>query len=166
MTTGEEGWEVDTRWARTNVLKTKFTHAAIAGQYAYALSDGTLECVDLTDGKRAWAQPRGNRYGHGQLVLVDDVLVVQTEAGEIAFVAARADRFEPLGRLSGLPSKTWNIPAVAGRYLAIRNDTEVLVYQLPPREDSLPPREDSPTAEQDQPGHPINPIAASPDEFP
>ena len=111
---GEE-FAVQERWARPSVLKTKFTHACIADGFAYALSDGLLECVDIATGKRAWAQPRGARYGHGQLILVEDVLVVQTEAGEVAFVAARSDRFEELVKMPALASKSWNIPSIAGR---------------------------------------------------
>lgn len=129
----ESGWSVRDRWRLSNVLKTKFSHATIKDGYAYGLSDGTLECVDLETGKRSWAQPRGSRFGHGQSLLVEDVLVIQAESGEVAFVDARSDRFEP--RLIGraLSSKTWNVPAVAGRFLLVRNDVEAIAYELPPR---------------------------------
>lgn len=134
-----EGFAVQERWARPNVLKTKFTHACISGGFAYGLSDGLLECVDIATGRRAWAQPRGDRYGHGQLILVEDVLVVQTEAGAVAFVAARNDRFEELAKLPALSDKSWNIPSIAGRYLAVRNDRQAIVYHLPPRSDASDP---------------------------
>jgi len=132
---GDEGFSITDRWKRPSVLKTKFTHPAIRDGFAYALSDGTLECVDLASGKRMWAQSRGDRYGHGQLILVEDTLVIQTEAGGLAFVAARTDRFEELLRAPALVSISWNIPAIAGRYLAIRNDAEVILYQLADRTD-------------------------------
>ncbi len=132
-----DGYAAQERWTRSSVLKTKFTHACIANGFAYGLSDGLLECVDLATGKRAWAQPRGDRYGHGQVILIEDTLVVQTEAGEVAFVAARSDRFEELATLPALVSKSWNVPSVAGRYLAVRNDNQAIVYLLPPRGDQL-----------------------------
>ncbi len=135
-------FSVSERWKRSSVLKTKFTHACIANGFAYGLSDGMLECVDLTNGKRMWAQPRGARYGHGQVILVEDVLVVQSESGEVAFVTARNDQFEELGTLPALDSKTWNIPTIAGRYLAVRNDAQAMVYQLPQRSDSAQGTED------------------------
>lgn len=139
----DAGFTVSERWKRPSVLKTKFTNPSIVDGFAYALSDGTLECVDLAEGKRMWAQPRGNRYGHGQLILVEDVLVVQTEAGNVALVAARTDRFEELANLPALDSKTWNVPAIAGRYLAIRNDAEAIVYQLPERTEPTEPPADA-----------------------
>ena len=125
--------EVTRRWKKPSVLKTKFTHPAIVGDFAYALSDGTLECIRLADAKRMWAQPRGARYGHGHLILVEDVMVVQTEPGDVAFVEVRSDKFEEILRVSALDSKSWNIPSIAGRYLAVRNDVEAIVYELPDR---------------------------------
>jgi outer membrane protein assembly factor BamB len=155
-----DGFSVQERWARPNVLKTKFTHACIAGGFAYGLSDGLLECVDVASGKRTWAQPRGDRYGHGQVILVEDVLVVQTEAGEVAFVAARSDGFEELAKLPALGGKSWNVPSVAGRYLAIRNDSQAIVYHLPPRSD-VPLPSDS-TESADIASHSVQaPIASS-----
>lgn len=138
-----EGFTVQERWARANVLKTKFTHACIADGYAYGLSDGLLECVDISTGKRAWAQPRSDRYGHGQVILVEDVLVVQTEAGEVAFVAAQSDGFKEIAKLPALGGKSWNVPSIAGRYLAVRNDRQAIVYWLPPRSDTPLPNGDS-----------------------
>jgi len=128
-----DGWSVRDRWKRPGVLKTKFSHTSVLGDHGFGLSDGTLECVDLTTGKRAWAQPRGARYGHGQSLLVEDLLVIQAESGEIAIVEARTDRFEPRLVAPGLTSKTWNVPAIAGRFLLVRNDVEAIAYELPAR---------------------------------
>lgn len=127
----EDEWSVEEKWSSHRVLKTKFTHACIDGDVAYGLSDGTLECVDLIDGRRLWLQGRSSRYGHGQVIRVDDCLVIQAEAGQVAFVAASPNEFRVLGTLDALSSKTWNIPAVAGRYLAVRNDLEAAMYRLP-----------------------------------
>jgi outer membrane protein assembly factor BamB len=80
-----------------------------------------------------WAQPRGSRYGHGHLILVEDVMVVQTEPGDVAFVEVRSDKFEEILRFPALASKSWNIPSIAGRYLAVRNDVEAIVYELAER---------------------------------
>lgn len=133
ISAADSGLEVARRWKKPSVLKTKFTHPAILGEFAYGLSDGTLECISLADAKRMWAQPRGSRYGHGHLILVDDVMVVQTEPGDVAFVAVRSDKFEEILRVPALASKSWNIPSIAGRYLAVRNDVEAIVYELAER---------------------------------
>lgn len=125
---------VTDRWKKPSILKTKFTHACVSGDQAFGLSDGTLECVDLKAGRRLWAQSRGARYGHGQMLLVEDLLVIQAEAGNLAMVDANTERFEELATGEGLSAKTWNIPSVAGRYLLVRNDAEAICYRLPARE--------------------------------
>ncbi|MGV3486269.1 MAG: PQQ-binding-like beta-propeller repeat protein [Planctomycetaceae bacterium] len=126
-----DDWTIGERWKSHRVLKTKFTHACVDGEVAYGLSDGTLECVSLTDGTRRWAQGRGTRYGHGQMLRVGDCLVVQAEDGRVAFVKATDDEFRELGSIEALSAKTWNVPAIAGEFLAVRNDTEAVLYRLP-----------------------------------
>jgi len=126
---------VEVVWADGRVLKTKFTNAVLDGDYAYALSDGTLECVDLQIAEKLWRQPRGSRYGQGQLLRVEDVLLVQTEPGDVALVACQSEGFKELSRLDALSSNTWNYPAVAGRYLLVRSSREAIAYELPPREE-------------------------------
>lgn len=151
LSSTDSGFDVSRRWRKPSVLKTKFTHPAIVGEFAYAISDGTLECVSLEDANRMWAQPRGARYGHGHLIVVEDVMVVQTEPGDVAFVAVRSDAFEELLRIPALTSKSWNIPSIAGRYLAVRNDVEAIVYELAERKtEEHVPSETVPLALQTQ----------------
>ncbi len=130
------GFEVKERWKKPSLLKTKFSHTAVSGDHAFALSDGTLECVELKAGKRVWAQSRGSRYGHGQTLLVEDVLVVQAEDGHVAIAAATTEGFDELATGEGLKSKSWNIPAIAGNHLLVRNDAEAIAYRFAPRAES------------------------------
>lgn len=120
-------------WHVPSVLKTKFTNAVVQDGFAYALSDGTLECVELSSAQRQWRQSRGDRYGHGQLLLADDVLLVQCESGEVALVACDPQEFRELARIEVLNDKTWNQPALAGRTLVVRNHRQAAVIDLPPR---------------------------------
>ncbi|HJT35658.1 MAG TPA: PQQ-binding-like beta-propeller repeat protein [Pirellulales bacterium] len=123
--------EVKLIW-ENRLLKPKFTNIVVRDDAIYGLDDGrTLVCLNLTDGKLRW---RGGRYGHGQLLLADDLLLVQSEAGEIALVEATPKRFHELTRFTALGGKTWNTPALAGRYLLVRNAAEAACYELPVEE--------------------------------
>jgi outer membrane protein assembly factor BamB len=124
--TGER-WEVKEVW-KTRALHTKFTTAIVIGEHAYGLDDGILACVDLATGKRLW---KGNRYGHGQVLLVGDLLLVQEEGGAVALVRVSPQKAEQLGRFEALNDKTWNNPALTGPYLLVRNDREAACYKLP-----------------------------------
>src|SRR6056297_326235 len=90
------GQQTSIVWDSRRVLKTKFTNAVVRGDFAYALSDGFLECVDLRDGSRQWRQPRSSRYGQGQVLRVEDVLLVQAEMGDVAVVACDPAAFDEL----------------------------------------------------------------------
>ncbi len=120
-------------WDSNQVLKTKFTHACVDGEVAYAISNGSLEAVSIPDGEQLWVQPRRVRLGQGQLLLVEDTLVGQAETGEVVFVAADPTEYKELFRLPAMESKTWNIPTVAGRHLLVRNDRQAFCFLLPPR---------------------------------
>jgi outer membrane protein assembly factor BamB len=56
---------------------------------------------------------------------------VQAEKGFVALVKASPERLEEVSRLDALHAKTWNPPALAGRWLLLRNDREAVCYELP-----------------------------------
>jgi len=109
-------------------MKTQFNSAAARDGYLYGLDDGLLACIDAATGERKW---KDGRYGSGQTLLVDDLVLIQSEPGPIVLAAARPEGFQEFGRLAALSSKTWNHPTLAGRYLLVRNDREVVCYELP-----------------------------------
>jgi outer membrane protein assembly factor BamB len=110
-------------------LRTKFTTVAVRDGHAYGLDDGALVCVNVDTGERAWQARR--RYGHGQVLLVEDLLLVQCEDGEVVLAEASPKGHRELGRMPALSGKTWNNPALAGRQLFLRNGREAACYELP-----------------------------------
>ena len=119
-------WSAEPIWTSRN-LKSKFSSAVVRGGHAFGLDDGVLTCIDLADGSRRW---KAGRYGHGQVLLVGDVLLVQCETGQVAVVAADPDAHRELARCDALAEKTWNYPALAGRLLLVRNDGEAACFEL------------------------------------
>jgi outer membrane protein assembly factor BamB len=117
---------------QSKLLKPKFTNVIVRDGHVYGLDDGrALVCLDLKDGKRRW---RGGRYGHGQILLVNDALLIQAETGEVALVEASPERFNELTRFAAIEGQTWNNPVVAGRLLLVRNAAQAACYELPPAE--------------------------------
>jgi outer membrane protein assembly factor BamB len=124
-------WKPKQRWA-SRTMQTKFSSPVLRDGHVYGLDDGILECVSVADGKRKW---KSGRYGHGQLLLADDLLVVMAEDGRVALVAAEPQKFRELGQFQALDGKTWNYPALAGTQLFIRNDREAACWELPRAEE-------------------------------
>jgi outer membrane protein assembly factor BamB len=119
--TAQEAWQAKT-------LKSKFSAVVVHDRYAYGLDNGILTCISLVDGTRRWKK---GRYGHGQLILVNDMLLIQAESGRIILVKADPHTFNEVATLDALNERTWNHPVVAGRHLLIRSDREAVCYLLP-----------------------------------
>jgi outer membrane protein assembly factor BamB len=109
-------------------LKSKFANIVVRDGFVYGLDDGVLTCLDPTRGERRW---KSARLGHGQLLLVGELLLVQTEDGELVLVEPSPDAYRELTRFAALDGKTWNPPALAGALLVVRNDREAAAYELP-----------------------------------
>ncbi len=124
---GDDELAVSEIWTNSRVLRTKFTNVVVHGEHAYGLSDGILECVELASGRRVWKQ---GRYEQGQILGVDDLLLVQAESGDVVLVEATPAGHHELGRFSALDGKTWNNPSLYGRYLLVRNAEQAACYEL------------------------------------
>jgi len=119
-----------TRLWKSTAMKTKFSSAAIIGDHAYGLDEGRLACIDLKTGNRIW---KNQKFGFGQHLLFGNLLLVQAESGEVVLGTTSPEGFVEKGRIPALTSMTWNVPAVAGRILLVRNDLEAACYLLPPK---------------------------------
>ncbi len=124
---GEATWSVTEEWTSTR-LKSKFANLILEQGVLYGLDDGVLAAVDPTNGERLWKR---GRYGHGQLLLVKDLLLVQTEKGELVLLSVTAQGAEERARYQVFSGKTWNPPALAGDVLLVRNDEEAVALRLP-----------------------------------
>lgn len=124
----DEGRLQPSRLWKSPRLKAKFTNVVVHDGHVYGLDDGVLVCLDPHTGERCWKR---GRYGHGQVILVGDLLLIQAEDGSVVLIEPRPDELRELARLPALDSKTWNSPALAGRYLLVRNDREAAAYELP-----------------------------------
>lgn len=118
---------VEVAW-QNRYLKSKFATVVETGGYLYGLDDGILTCLELKTGKRKW---KGGRYQHGQILLAGKLLIVQAESGDVVLVQPNPDGLKELGRFPALNGKTWNHPALSGRFLLVRNDTEAVCLELP-----------------------------------
>lgn len=128
----EEGkFVVDVLWDNPRVLNTKFTNVSILGDSVFGIDDGILEKVQLEAKRPEWRE-RG--FGHGQVLLVGDVLLVMGEEGNLAAVDTASDKYHEFARIKALSSEvspTWNPLCLYGDLLIVRNAEEAACYQMP-----------------------------------
>lgn len=115
------------RWESTR-LKSKFAHMIFYDGHVYGLDDGVMTCLDLETGERLWKK---GRIGHGQMLLVGDLLLVMQEDGQLLLVQPDPADLVELTRFQVFDGKTWNVPTLVGNLLLARNDAEAAAYELP-----------------------------------
>jgi len=126
-------WQADPLWGVFPVMKTKMGNVLVHGGYVYGIDDVNLQCIELATGKKQWKKRRRPKFGHGQIMLVGDTLLILTELGELVLAEATPDKYRELASLQMLDADqiTWNNPAFAPPYLLVRNAEEAVCYELP-----------------------------------
>ncbi len=123
-----DGFSARPLWQNTS-MKNKFNSSVLRDGHIYGLDEGILACVEVRTGQRKW---KGGRYGYGQVLLAGDKLIVISESGELALVKASPDSFQELAKFEAIEGKTWNVPALGGGYLLVRNTTEMAAFRIAP----------------------------------
>jgi outer membrane protein assembly factor BamB len=127
LTPEGKGFTARAVWENGN-LKTKYNSAVYDNGYIYGLDEGILTCIDAQTGERKW---KGGRYNYGQVLYASGHLIVTDGAsGEVALVKADPAQYTEVGRIQALSGKTWNVPAIAGGRLLVRNGSEMACYNL------------------------------------
>lgn len=127
LTCEGDSWKTSRLWHSMR-LKSKFGSLVVRDGFVYGLDDGRLTCIDLENGEAKW---KGDRTGHGQVLLAGDVLLVTAENGEVLLMEASPQAAHELGRFSTLSGKMWNPPALASPFLVVRTEREAACYRLP-----------------------------------
>ena len=131
----EGKWKASPLWnpPLRPVMKTKFNNVVIRDGFVYGLDDVLMQCIELKTGKVRWKKRRSPEFGHGQILLVGNAILVLSEAGELALVEASPIKYSELGSIQALDpvDVTWNNPAFAQPYLLVRNAREAACYRLP-----------------------------------
>jgi outer membrane protein assembly factor BamB len=110
-------------------MKNRQSSSVLHEGFIYGLDEGILACLDASTGDLKW---KGGRYGHGQMLLAGDHLVVITEDGELVLVAASSEKLHEVARMPAIEGQTWNVPAFADGILLVRNTEEMAAFDLRP----------------------------------
>jgi outer membrane protein assembly factor BamB len=121
-------WAATKTWTTKN-LKSPFNDFVLHEGYIYGFDTTIFACVDAKTGEKRW---RKGRYGTGQALLIADqgMLVVLSDKGKVALVAAKPDDFAELGQFQAIEGKTWNHPVLWQGKLYVRNSQEIACYDL------------------------------------
>jgi len=123
-----EQWKKPSVLWESKQLRCKFTSPVEYQGYIYGLDDGILVCLEVESGKRKW---RGERFGHGQILRQDDLIVIFAEPGFLALVEAKPDAFNQVAYVKVFDeTKNWNPFALARGKIYLRNHREMAAMDL------------------------------------
>jgi len=115
------------------------------GLYGYAeYGTAPLKCVDLATGTEQWSV---DGFGHGGVMLVDGVLLVLSDAGDLVMVNPNPAAYQELHRFHAINGKCWNTPSLSNGRLYLRSTKEAVCYDV-----SLPGLRVAPAARPDGSG--------------
>jgi len=123
----EESYSANELW-NSRFMKAKFTNLVSHEAHIYGLDDGIFACIDQEDGRRKW---KDGRFGHGQILMRANHILVMAENGEVILIEASPEKQIELSRFAALDGKTWNPHTLVGEYLLVRNHREAACYKLP-----------------------------------
>lgn len=112
---------------KSRKIKTRFAGAVCHEGFLYALDEDILTCLDAATGEQKW---KDGRYGYGQVLLASGHLIIMCANGDLALVKASPEQHIELARFPALKGKTWNIPALAGGRLLVRNTAEMACFDV------------------------------------
>jgi outer membrane protein assembly factor BamB len=119
-------WSAKEIW-KNKAMRCRFSNPVLYKGDIYGLDEGFLACLDPKTGKRKW---RGGRYGHGQLLLSGDLLVILSETGQLALVEAKPEAYREVASFPAIEGKTWNYLALMDGKAFVRNHLEMACYDL------------------------------------
>ena len=115
------------------VMKTKFANVVVRDGFIYGLDNTLLECIEIESGAVQWKKRRRPDFGHGQILLVGNAILVLSETGELTLVEVNPKQYNELAAIQVLhpDNVTWNTLAFSAPYLLVRNAHEAACYRLP-----------------------------------
>ncbi|MCP4663920.1 MAG: PQQ-binding-like beta-propeller repeat protein [bacterium] len=104
----------------TGVGFSSYQHIAVFDGHAYSFSGDTLQCIDITSGRRKWEE---ELCDYGSLTIADALLIVLTGDGELVIAPASPDGFEEISRARVLTLQyyCWTRPVLANSTIYVRD---------------------------------------------
>jgi outer membrane protein assembly factor BamB len=113
-------------WA-SREMKNHFNTTVFHQGHLYGFDNATFKALDAATGQTKWAH-RG--FGKGSVLLADGLLLVLSDRGVLALVAATPDGYRARGRGQAMNGKSWTSPAIAGGRIILRDQDEIVAYDL------------------------------------
>ena len=127
LTKNGSTFEAKELWRTPNQLPNHWSTPVVKDGYLYGMfqfkdyGKGPLKCVELATGKEMWSQ---NGFGPGNVLLVDNHIMVLGDAGQLVLVEATPKAYTEVSRAKVITGKCWSTPALSDGKVYLRSTTE------------------------------------------
>jgi outer membrane protein assembly factor BamB len=130
--TAEQVWKNDTLTCYFS------TPVSVGNDYVYLItgtkppaikSEATLHCIEAKTGKDLWQKAKIGQYHASLLRTGNDKLLLLDDAGQLALVDPNPKQYRELAR-TPVCRPTWAHPALADGRLYVRDEKELICFQL------------------------------------
>lgn len=125
--------EAEEVWFKPNELMNHWSTPVVHDGHLYGIFEfkkygrAPLQCVELGTGDIKWSHPG---FGPGNCILVDDQLVVLSDAGKVTLVKATPEEYKEQGSAQAITGKCWSTPAFSNGRLYVRSTEEGACFDL------------------------------------
>jgi outer membrane protein assembly factor BamB len=92
-------------------------------------AEATLRCINAKNGKELWNRPKVGKYHASLMRTGDDKILMLEEPGNLVLVEPRPNGYHELARAK-VCGETWAHPALAHGQLYVRDNKELICWQL------------------------------------
>ena len=86
-----------------------------------------LRAVEHRTGKVMWSEPELTR---STLLYADGHFLVLSDRGTLALIQATPEKYKQLSKIKVLSGRCWTVPTLVGGKLYLRNEKEIVAYDL------------------------------------
>jgi outer membrane protein assembly factor BamB len=99
--------------------------------YIYGVRpDGQLVCLDL-DGNIVWTSTSAHKFGHGPYTVVNGLIYIMNDSGELTLAQASPSGYLPLARAKVLDGhESWGPMAIASNRLIVRDTQRMICLDI------------------------------------
>jgi outer membrane protein assembly factor BamB len=119
-------------WTARNHSTNQWSTPVVKDGYLYGIHGGgnrgaTIQCVELATGKLQW---NGPAVGQGEVLLVDNKLLVQCADGRLLLVEPDPKAFKEISKAQPLRGQAWGWPAFSDGIFVYRTNVEAAAVDL------------------------------------
>jgi outer membrane protein assembly factor BamB len=113
-----------------NRMRNHFASSVRVGDDLYGFDQTDLVCMDARTGEIRWREKGFRKFGKGNLLAADGRLILLGEPGVLALAEASPAGYHETASFQASRNKCWTVPALARGKLYLRDESEIVCYDL------------------------------------